>query len=403
MLDDCLGEKFEELLFFFSSAVLRKVLETKHAGSSPNICYKLGMATWLEADDLDFVQPLSLAVSRSLQDWLVQRQQMRSRIGGLATALRMKRSMMKARQSKAEEHLTSSSAMLDSSMIDAETMKQQIRDEHNVDKDWLEIGLSGDLEQGRDLLIEEEFENLWLPTIADTGLPPDASSKGLLADLESRVEAQKTRLASWKAFQVEVSRRNEEFVVLSPMKSPMKSPIKSPGKLRPFQHTTTPVRPPTRKAPITTPVLAVPPHKSHRSQPSPQRRTPLPRPASAARQAHLNPLPFRAKAADQADQMVTSQLSADVGEVKVDRSSFSVSETREPSQSLPVEDVRAACIDSITEEAPLVNRPQTPTEALFAEDADPSSVFKTRSKLRRKFSKNTSSTAIQGEDIAQAL
>jgi len=399
MLDDCLGEKFEELLFFFSSAVLRTVLETKHAGTSPDVCYKLGMKTWLEADDLDVLQPLSLTLTRSLQDSLVQRQQRRSRIASLATTLRMKEGMMEARQSKAEENLVSSSRTLESSVVDIETMKQQIRDEHNGDEDWLEIGLSGDFEQGRDLLIEEDFENLWLPTIVGTGLPPDVASQGLLTDLESRIQAQKTRLQSWKVFQAEVSRRNEEFVVSSPVKSPMRSPLKSPGKLHPFQHVTTPVRTSIRKVPISTPVLAVPAHESHRLQPPPRKRTPLTTPASAARQAHLNPLPFRAKAAD---QMVTGQLLADVGGMKVDSSSFLVSGTRESSQSLLIEEV-AQRVNSIDQEAPLPYRPQTPTEALFAEDADPSSVFRTRSKLRRTFSKNINNTAIQGETIAQAL
>lgn len=401
MLDDCLGEKFEELLFFFSSAVLRKVLEIKHVGTSPDTCYKLGMASWLEADDLDVMQPLSLTLSRSLSDSLVQRQQRRTRIARLATTLRMKESMMKVRQSEAEDSLTSSSVMLDSSMIDTETMKQLIRDEHNGDEDWLEIGLSGDFEQGRDLLIEEEFENLWLPTMADTGLPSDTSSKGLLADLESRVEAQKTRLQSWKAFQVEVSRRNEEFVVLSPMKSPMRSPLKSPGKLQTFQHATTPLRTSTRKVPITTPVLAVPSHKSYRLQPSPQRRAPLIAPASAA--SPCKPLPFRAK---QADQMAIGQLSVGMSKMKVNRSFALVPETEEASQTLPSGNLETAShnMDSINEEAAQVNRPQTPTEALFAEDADPSSVFKTRSKLRRTFSKSASSTAIHGDsNIAQAL
>lgn len=386
MLDDCVGERFEELLFFFSSIVLRKALDAQHITTSTAASYSLGMATCLEAEEIATMEPLALTLNRSLQTALLERQQRRSSITGLVRTLRTKENALRSRHIKADDSLVSSRNMLTSIDIDIEATKQQLREEHTGDEDWLELGLGGDTEHGRDLLVEEDFERLWVPTITAQPLPHSEPTRGLLADLDFRIEAQKSRLQGWKAFQAEVSRRNEGFVVSSPIKSPLRSPMRSPGKFHTPQQALTPVTKSSRKVPRATPILAPPRHKALRLPSSPQRRPPVSNsaihPHPSTNHIDMEPIPLR----------LSIELPViDTTPVAIENDdATAIPEVQRVSHTIVAEDMEAAQINvgHVEQEPPLTNRPQTPTESLFAEDADPSSVFKTRSKLRRTFSKS---------------
>ena len=245
-LDDCIGEKFEELLLFFSTLVLRKTLALREEQSTP--ARALSVAADLQGDEVHAVSSLALAHSASLHASIAERQRRRQRLTGLCEKFRNEENDLVARQSKADTSLESSTSQLTHQDIDIQATKQQLRDEHNGDHVWLELALNGSSEEGRRKVVEDDFETIWDPTLTGEDISYDFRLNGLLADLEQRVTAQKTRLVSLRALQIEVSQRNEQLIVMpSPTKSPMKSPIKSPIKARLIRNESTPMKRATLK------------------------------------------------------------------------------------------------------------------------------------------------------------
>jgi len=246
MLDDCIGEKFEELLLFFSTLVLRKTLASRGVQSIP--ARALSVAADLQGDNVDAVASLSLAYSASINASLVERQRRRQRLSGLCKKFRDEENDLAARQSTADTCLASSTSQFTHQDINIQATKQQLRDEHNGDHVWLELAMNSSSEEARRKIIEDDFETIWKPTITGEDISYELPRYGLLADLEQRVTAQKARLASLRALQIEVSQRNEQLIVMpSPIKTPMKSPMKSPVKARLIRNVSTPMKRSTLK------------------------------------------------------------------------------------------------------------------------------------------------------------
>jgi len=267
-LDDCIGEKFEELLLFFSTLVLRKTLASRGEQSTP--ARALSVATSLDGDGVHAVSSFSLAFDASLHASVAERQRRQQRLNGLCKRLRQEESNLKDRQGSANDNLESSTSELALLDVDIQATKQKLRDEHNGDHVWLELAMNGSSEAGRRKIIEDDFQTIWKPTITGEDINHDFPPGGLLADLESRVAAQKTRLTSLRALQIEVSHRNEKFIVMpSPMKSPLKSPMKSPIKARLIRNDSTPMKRSTLKPLSSVPSLT----------PQVKLATPLPRKA----------------------------------------------------------------------------------------------------------------------------
>jgi hypothetical protein len=273
MLDDCQGEKFEELLFLFSAIVLRKVLNRGDSGLPPG--HRLATATSLNEEEAANVATLSLVLSRSLSESLAVRQQRRARLASLNVDSLQTADTLLQREERSGEGLEQDIERLRVADVELESLRQRLHDEHSVDQVLLEIGLSGDAEEGRNMAVEDSFSNIWQPTLDGKPLIYDPRPPGLLVDLEHRVELQKARLQEWKQFQVEVSRRNEELVVLpSPMKSPPKSPTKSPFKSPAKSKAIRPIPLHLRSMQGRTPRLAPPSQLA--STPSTESRTPIP-------------------------------------------------------------------------------------------------------------------------------
>ena len=125
-------------------------------------------------------------------------------------------------------------AELSKSGIESKIMKKQMRHNSAGNDQWLNIIISGDNNTGRRGFVEDSFENLWAKGTQDEDLTYPDKPSGLLFDLEKRLAGHQARLNSWRSFQQEVSKRNEQFIVAqSPKATPRRSPQKpraSPSK-----------------------------------------------------------------------------------------------------------------------------------------------------------------------------
>lgn len=232
MLDDCKGEKFEEVLLHFSTAVLQKVIRRYngdvHFGG---ISEQLGLSLkGAQSDHTHQLQPLMYAHEASLRRSLDERELRKQRLRALTKTLQDKADSVQSEEGAVSGISDERGDRLKTSGIDATAMKKQIRNSCVENTDWLSIALNGDPLHDRDEMVEDTFDKLWHNGMSPEKLPVpyDSIQPGLLTNLEQRVKQQQERLSRWRSFQAELSRRNQDFIVShSPAKTPYRSPQKS--------------------------------------------------------------------------------------------------------------------------------------------------------------------------------
>lgn len=362
MLDDCAGEKFEEVLFLFSTVVLRKVLKArqlvtrKHGGAASAI--GIGVMSLEEEDVL--LPPFTLALRHSLQESLQQRQQIRTNLSSLSTRIREIERGLETRTSVAKISLDTSSTESSAVLENHDNMRRLLQGEHNGNGELLDLILDGEADKGRIALVEDRFGSVWKAGVEGAQLQYDDTPKGLLADLEQRVRTQKARIDYWRQFQKQVSQRNEELVVLhSPAKSPTRLRHGKPERIGRLYNGLTRLKD-GQIAPFTPPIKtsleSTPSRTAHRTQYETSDSSCPARPRS--------PPKLQYEGMPQSSNTVPTLPG--LGAVHGDAVAAATEQTAELN----------------------ISRPQTPTEALFADDADPSSVFKSRSKLRQTISQS---------------
>lgn len=238
MMDECAGERFEELLFAFSAVVLQKKIRyeanTRRVGMS--IAEQISTAPELHAEDMDLAEGLLLAHKNSLHKSITQRRETRVRLKNLEGQLQDTMTTLETRCTTAEAQLAAIEPRLTQLGIDTASMEGDLRDVAlaNADNGWLDIITTGDATAAQIDFLEADFDELWTANIAHnkpyTGASRPAS---LLEVLQTRVAAQQHRVAEMRAFQASMNGKNEETMLSmqSPSKkSPVKSPLKTPRK-----------------------------------------------------------------------------------------------------------------------------------------------------------------------------
>lgn len=254
MLDECKGEKFEEVLLHLSTAVLRKVVRERNskkggASAAQRLCLSNGWS----ATEEGAVNVLPYAHEASIQRSLQERKARRQKLSTLNANLSARTTSMQREHDHLDLELRQQHWSLQTANVDAQSMKTRMRQHSPGHAHWLNLAMSGDLEHGRDAMIEDQFKKVWSNAMAvEDQAPYDPIPSSVLADLERRVKLQQGRLARWRGFQEELSRRNEDLIVAqSPAKTPFKSPLKkfgSPQKTTPRRAAST--RKPERAASV---------------------------------------------------------------------------------------------------------------------------------------------------------
>lgn len=241
MLDECKGDKFEELLFGLSSVVLQKVIEQKQQvrGTCLQTAQRAFEEEGVEANEGPFTA-LLLAQERSLRYSLNVREKTRGILSKFQTELRTKEKEVKAKRNDVERALQMSQEMLCSAGIDYKIMKKQVRHNSSSDELWLNYLISGDNNTGRDPIVEAPFEDAWEKLIQGNPLQRAEMPQNILVDLKRRLTHQQKRHQKWRQFQEQISKRNEELI---PLKTPRKTVESALGR---SSRTSTPV---SRKLP----------------------------------------------------------------------------------------------------------------------------------------------------------
>lgn len=200
-LDDCKGEKFEELLAVFSTAVLRRVLASSEDGLS-NPAVRISTAKGLRPDEYQLMVPLILAHRVSLGAMNERRARVRSTQEKFSDLLDDKKTELDRR---AKEN-----PQIDTGDLDLDKLSHDVKTNWLGSEEWANALLYGGRQSSCDAFLELPFSSAWKKANASSveGLGADAS-QDILVDLESRLSRQRNRLRRWRDFSDSIRRTSK--------------------------------------------------------------------------------------------------------------------------------------------------------------------------------------------------
>lgn len=195
MLDDCKGDKFEELLAGFSTAVLRKVVAVSADEMLWNPAMKLSTATAMTLTNYQILLPLILAHQVSLGSAGERHARVREAYDRFSQLLDDKKIEL------AERANQGSDGCMNDMQIDPESLVRELQTNWLGSEEWATALLEGGSQSSTDAFLELPFSVAWMRA---KDLNVDSFSGGLkqdlVLDLEARVLLQRSRLRKWHEY-----------------------------------------------------------------------------------------------------------------------------------------------------------------------------------------------------------
>lgn len=198
MLDDCKGDKFEEILLLFSAAVVRKQILSTRRKQPLSIGRNIALAKNIDKRELNTITPLSLVYRASLAKTLQSRATLDLTLDEFRTSLYEKTNDYHQR------HITlleTQEATKDGLPADAETLiRRELRQNWVGSLEGCDALLAGAKVASADAHMDSSFDDLWQHIRQGTTPQVPSESASLLATLQSRVVEQNDRLRLWKTY-----------------------------------------------------------------------------------------------------------------------------------------------------------------------------------------------------------
>ena len=197
MLDECKGERLEDVLACFSTAVLKKVSAQSTVVSLA--CENRGYAS----DDTD-LHVFLLAHKAALRRQLERKQGARATYADFDDLLRVKERGL-ARRAEAIRVKEADSARDTLSKNAREEMRRLVRSNWSGSDEWMKVLVQGEADtRGGYGLFAMPFDKVWRRVQHDRLGELEDGVSGLLEQLDSRVRPQNNRLERWQAFKDEM-------------------------------------------------------------------------------------------------------------------------------------------------------------------------------------------------------
>ncbi|RDW90464.1 uncharacterized protein DSM5745_02239 [Aspergillus mulundensis] len=189
MLDDCKGEKFDEILAVFSTNVLRRRAQDR------NPAIDLSLASGLTQQEYPLLLPLILAHRASLSTLGERRGRVRDTHEKFSQLLDRKKDEIQARS-------TSDNHAIQIQEGDLEALARETKANWQGSVEWADALLYGGLSSSRDAFLELPFDNAWSQAKASTidDLQTTSTRPDLVLDLENRISRQRARLQRWHQY-----------------------------------------------------------------------------------------------------------------------------------------------------------------------------------------------------------
>ncbi|ROW05702.1 hypothetical protein VMCG_05169 [Cytospora schulzeri] len=205
MLDECKGERLEEVLAVFSSAVLKKLVaeEQVNRNRHPIAAQTLALENKGYSGERSEVMTVLLAHKVSLTGKLGRKQAAKMQYNDFAELLDLKERRIARRreQIKTEASQTRIPKLSEDAKLD---IRRMVRNNWSGNERWMEALLYGDAKSPRDGLLTAPFDRVWRRVQTNRLGELDDKSGGLLEQLDGRVRAQQERLGRWQTFRKEL-------------------------------------------------------------------------------------------------------------------------------------------------------------------------------------------------------
>lgn len=199
MLDECKGERLEEVLATFSSAVLKKMVSEASLNGKEHltIAETLALENRGYSGDTAQITALVLAHRASLSKTLRERREARGRYKDLAQLLDLKeRGISRRKLQLGEVKAHAADGMSEDEKL---ALWRAVRNNWAGNERWMEALLYGDAP--RDGLLTAPFDRVWRRVQSGRLAELEEHCEpGLIEQLDGRVKMQKERLQKWQTF-----------------------------------------------------------------------------------------------------------------------------------------------------------------------------------------------------------
>ncbi|CRL21660.1 unnamed protein product [Penicillium camemberti] len=201
MLDDCKGDKFEELLAGFSAAVLRRVVAVSADEMLLNPAMKLSTTTSMTLTDYQNLLPLILAHQVSLGSAGERHARVREAYDRFSQLLDDKKVELTERANQG------SSGFLDDTKSEPESLVRELQTNWLGSEEWATALLKGGSQSSTDAFLELPFSAAWMRA-KDSNVDSlgGGLKQDLVLDLEARVLLQRSRLRKWHEYNKSLSK-----------------------------------------------------------------------------------------------------------------------------------------------------------------------------------------------------
>ncbi|KAJ5972956.1 uncharacterized protein N7479_002874 [Penicillium vulpinum] len=204
MLDDCKGDKFEELLAGFSTAVLRRVVAVSADDMLWKPTMKLSTAIAITPTDYKNLLPLILAHQVSLGS--VGERHIRVRDAYHRFSQLLDDKMVEFTERANEE----SADCMNDMQSDSEILMRELQANWLGSEEWATALLEGGSQSSTDAFLELPFSTAWIQA-TDSNVDEFSSGlkQDLVLDLEARVLLQRSRLRKWHEYNKSLSKERD--------------------------------------------------------------------------------------------------------------------------------------------------------------------------------------------------
>lgn len=198
MLDECKGERLEEVLAVFSSAVLKKVVAEQQLNSRefPAVAHSLALEKRGYSGGRTELNVLILAHTVSLRRKLDQKNSARLRYSNFAKVLDSKQESIAGRIDHVKQS-NSSSQVTSISDQQRTDVRRIVRNNWAGNERWMEALLYGDAFARQNGVLTSPFDRVWRRVHSDRVQELEDQANGLLKQLDDRVRVQQERLSKW--------------------------------------------------------------------------------------------------------------------------------------------------------------------------------------------------------------
>ena len=226
MLDDCKGERLEEVLAAFSSAVLKKVItdETAEHGDYTTPVLSIALEARNYKGDTTDLQVLGLAHKAALHSVLRQKATADRRFKDFANLLDVKEKKLHRRTE--EMHFKREEEADVMTEVECEELSRMVRNNWTGNEHWMDALVYGDAGSAKDNFTDMGINRIWRRVEQDRLSELEESGTGLLEQLDTRIRVQKERMQKWDAFR---RRMFGNQAMVSPSKQKSVKPKKKKG------------------------------------------------------------------------------------------------------------------------------------------------------------------------------